>query len=299
MEKNEVLHIYLNPGFDKRHNGGINKLKKIFSDLKLNIEFVDLNFLKQNIPNENYTTKLLIVGGDGTLHIVLNAIPEKFLEKYIFGILPCGTANEFAKSLNMPKNLYNSCKIIASSDKLSFQHLGLVNKKYKFATGVLYGAPVNVLSTTSDRAKWLLGIRAFYTGFSRFILNFLNKKDFLLKKFILNNKSFSTNFLIINNASLSTKDVTSSELNYEDKNKLSVIYLDANINLKDIFRLAAKHEFKKNILKDKSIHFKSYKKIDIKFKNEIQLTLDGEFYKLKSPLKIEFYPKNLKFIINN
>lgn len=297
MIKNETIYIYTNPGFNQRYNGGIKKLEKIFNELNCQIEFIDLDFLQKNIPLEKASQKLMIVGGDGTLHIVLNNIPEKLLDNYIFGVLPCGTANEYAKFLGMPKNLYESCKIIASSNEIVYNNIGLVNKKHKFMTGILYGAPVNVLSTTSDRAKWILGSRAFYSGFSKFILNFLNKKNFLLKSFKLNNMSFSTNFLMINNASLTSKDVQIKEFDSKEQEVFFVIYLNADMKLKDILRLAFKHEFKKTILNDKAIHFSQQKTINLTFKNKAQLTLDGEFYTFNSPVKIEFLSKKLAFIV--
>lgn len=297
MIKNELIYIYTNPHFNERHNGGIKKLEIFFNHLSCKIQFVDLNFLQKNIPLEKASQKLLVVGGDGTLHVVLNSIPEKFLDNYIFGVLPCGTANEYAKFLAMPKNLYESCKIIATSSSIVYNSIGLVNGENKFLTGILYGAPVKVLSTTSDKAKWLLGSRAFYAGFSRFIWNFLYKKGFLVKSFKLNKMSFCTNFLMINNTGLSGED---KEIKEEEKKNIEmffIVYLSPDINLKDLLSLAFKHEFKKSILNDKSIHFSQQKKINLTFKNKIKLTLDGEFYRFESPVKIEFLSKKLAFIV--
>ena len=47
---------------------------------------------------------LLIAGGDGTIDLILNAMREYDINIPI-GILPTGTANDFANALNIPVNV--------------------------------------------------------------------------------------------------------------------------------------------------------------------------------------------------
>lgn len=51
-------------------------------------------------------------GGDGTLNEVIAGI-MKLKDKPLLGYIPCGSTNDFAYSLNLPKNMLRSAEIIA------------------------------------------------------------------------------------------------------------------------------------------------------------------------------------------
>jgi len=46
--------------------------------------------------------RLIVAGGDGTVHCAVNALAETRIE---LGLLPCGTGNDFARSLRIPRRL--------------------------------------------------------------------------------------------------------------------------------------------------------------------------------------------------
>ena len=54
---------------------------------------------------ENGATDIIVVGGDGTLHEVLNGFID--FNKTALGLIPCGTGNDFAFSLSLPKDPVN------------------------------------------------------------------------------------------------------------------------------------------------------------------------------------------------
>ena len=45
-------------------------------------------------------TDIVVVGGDGTLHEVINGFSD--FERVNLGIIPCGTGNDFINSINLP-----------------------------------------------------------------------------------------------------------------------------------------------------------------------------------------------------
>ena len=55
--------------------------------------------LTQTLINAG-STNIIVVGGDGTLHEVINGFSQ--FDKVALGIIPCGTGNDFASSLNLP-----------------------------------------------------------------------------------------------------------------------------------------------------------------------------------------------------
>lgn len=55
-------------------------------------------------------TDIVVVGGDGSLHEVINGFSN--FEKVNLGLIPCGTGNDFAKSIGIPKNAIKALDII-------------------------------------------------------------------------------------------------------------------------------------------------------------------------------------------
>ncbi|MBQ7348367.1 MAG: diacylglycerol kinase family lipid kinase [Clostridia bacterium] len=51
---------------------------------------------------ENGATDIVIMGGDGSLHEVINGFSN--FDKVNLGLIPCGTGNDFANALNLPKD---------------------------------------------------------------------------------------------------------------------------------------------------------------------------------------------------
>ena len=59
---------------------------------------------------KNGATDIIVVGGDGTLHEVINGFSN--FDKVNLGIVPCGTGNDFASALNLPLDPIEALKII-------------------------------------------------------------------------------------------------------------------------------------------------------------------------------------------
>lgn len=47
-------------------------------------------------------TDIVVMGGDGSIHEVINGFSD--FERVNLGLIPCGTGNDFATALNLPKN---------------------------------------------------------------------------------------------------------------------------------------------------------------------------------------------------
>ncbi len=59
---------------------------------------------------ERGATDIIVVGGDGTLHEVINGFSN--FERVNLGLIPCGTGNDFASALNIPLNPEKALDII-------------------------------------------------------------------------------------------------------------------------------------------------------------------------------------------
>ena len=59
---------------------------------------------------EKGATTIVVIGGDGTLHEVINGFT--IFEQTALGIIPLGTGNDFASALNLPKDPVEALKLI-------------------------------------------------------------------------------------------------------------------------------------------------------------------------------------------
>lgn len=88
---------------------------------------LDAGEIPQIIRRHRETVDCVIIGGgDGTLNAAAAALSEAGLP---LGILPMGTANDFARTLEVPTALPEACKIITEG-VLHAVDLGSVNGKY-------------------------------------------------------------------------------------------------------------------------------------------------------------------------
>ncbi|MGL6106906.1 YegS/Rv2252/BmrU family lipid kinase [Romboutsia sp.] len=77
---------------------------------------------------DNTYDHILLAGGDGTIDMILNAMKE-FKINLPVGILPLGTANDFAKALKLPYNIEEGISNILSSKPKKID-IGKINDKY-------------------------------------------------------------------------------------------------------------------------------------------------------------------------
>lgn len=72
-----------------------------FSSLNRNI-----NDIVSDLSDNDEETRILLFGGDGTMNLAVNAIRD--FEKTRIGFVPCGSGNDLAKALKIPKDV-NAC----------------------------------------------------------------------------------------------------------------------------------------------------------------------------------------------
>lgn len=102
---------------------------------------------------------VLIAGGDGTVDNVVNAMAKVGVSVPI-GIIPVGTANDFAKFLGMSLNIEKACKQILSSEVTAVD-LGSINDKY-FVNVASAGLFTDVSQKTDVNLKNTIGKLAYY-----------------------------------------------------------------------------------------------------------------------------------------
>ncbi|KGN03258.1 lipid kinase [Clostridium novyi A str. 4570] len=116
--------------------------------------------LKCAFDNIDDTFKyILVAGGDGTVDSVVNCMKTLNINLPI-GILPMGTANDFAKFIGMSTNVSHACEQILSS-KPTAVDIGKINEKY-FINVASTGLFTDVSQKTDVNLKNTIGKLAYY-----------------------------------------------------------------------------------------------------------------------------------------
>lgn len=137
------------------------KIQYILKTKKIDYSFAFTAYSKHEIElvnsviQEGFRT-IISIGGDGTLHNVVNGI---MLQTYIktseltIGVIPLGTGNDWIKTYNIPNNIENSIEIIHRK-KTILQDIGILeiaDKKLHYFNNVAdlgyNGYIVNKLNT--------------------------------------------------------------------------------------------------------------------------------------------------------
>ena len=121
--------------------------------------------LDKNTYQEEYS-QILVAGGDGSINYCVNAMLENGIDLPL-GILPAGTANDFAYYFGIPNDIEKMIEIAAGSYTVPVD-VGVVNGRY-FINVAAIGQVVGVSQKTDPALKNTLGVLAYYlTGLSEF-----------------------------------------------------------------------------------------------------------------------------------
>ena len=69
----------------------------------------DATEITQKLINDG-ADNIIVVGGDGTLHEVINGFSD--FDRVVLGVIPCGTGNDFAAALGIPEDPVKATDII-------------------------------------------------------------------------------------------------------------------------------------------------------------------------------------------
>jgi diacylglycerol kinase (ATP) len=113
--------------------------------------------LPETIRRYREQVELVIVGGgDGTLNAAVQGMVGTNLP---LGILPLGTANDLGRTLGIPVDLSEACRVIATGKAQSID-LGLVNGRYFFNVASL-GLSVQITQKLTKEMKRRWGVLAY------------------------------------------------------------------------------------------------------------------------------------------
>lgn len=116
-----MLDLIINPTAGKKHGRviaeKIAKIKTRLNELKVKFKFHMTNFkghakqLTEQLITDG-ATDIIVVGGDGTLHEVVNGFSN--FENVNLGLIPCGTGNDFACAVKIPQDVEKAVDLIVN-----------------------------------------------------------------------------------------------------------------------------------------------------------------------------------------
>ena len=109
--------------------------------------------------DQNEYDRIIAAGGDGTMNLCVNAMVKHDI-RLPMGLLPSGTANDFAYYFELPTGV-EALLDIALGDKTTKADVGKVNGRY-FINVAALGAMVDVSQRTDPNLKNALGTMAYY-----------------------------------------------------------------------------------------------------------------------------------------
>jgi len=235
---------------------------------------------------------IIAAGGDGTIYEVVNGMAGHKARPTL-GIIPCGTTNDFARALGIPKSVTRSCAIIMQGKKKKID-VGRINDRY-FVNIAGGGSLTNLTYEVPAKLKTILGQLAYYVkGLEKLPslhpirVRLENRKEVLLDEEIMI-------FLIANSRSVGGFEKLAPDADLTD-GKLDVIVV-RKANIADFIRLVTQ-AVRGEHLKDPLIAYfqTDYLKATSSGGELVQLNLDGELGG-QLPCVVEALPGHIEMFV--
>ena len=287
------LTIILNPSAGK-NGGDPDQLRSLFQQYGITPSILvvpkgtDIRKLALEAVRKN--DKIIVAGGgDGTVNAVSSALVGT---DCIFGVLPLGTLNHFAKDLGMPGEIPEAIRAIAQQ-YVSTVDVGEVNEQ-TFVNNSSLGIYPSIVSERkrlqrTGVQKWLALLVASFKVFHR--LPRITVRVKVEEKSLVR----STHFVFIGNNEYEIEGTKLGTRRCLNAGHL-VLYTADSQTRKDLVRLAFRTLFGRHswdqfeILRTQELLIESRRP-------HLHVSFDGEVAKMKTPLHYRILPRALRVIV--
>jgi diacylglycerol kinase family enzyme len=162
--------------------------KKLLQQKAIPVQATEPDNIKQQLLNFLAPDDTLIIaGGDGTVHLVINALAETKLYKTVTIVLyPLGTGNDLGKALNLPKRSFEQliCHI-QNSAQVRQLAIWSIGQSY-FTNYISWGIDAKSLDEVSrwrqrfPKFRWLTLVLYAFAGIKN--LFFIKRQAFIVNK---------------------------------------------------------------------------------------------------------------------
>ena len=238
---------------------------------------------------------IVCAGGDGTLENTVSGYMLMGDKKIPLGYIPCGSTNDFAKTVDIPSNKVKAAKDIVNGTP-RFLDVGQFADKY-FIYIASFGVFTEVSYSTNQSLKKVMGHSAYLVEGLKDLANIKNynlsvefDRETISGEFIF---GMVTNSLSVGGFKLrGTKHVVL------DDGKFDCLFVKKPEKIADVQRLLT--QVLTNNIKDDNplIYMTKSSKVVVKSDDEIKWTLDGEFGGAHKEVEIINHQKALKICLD-
>ena len=133
-------------------------IRNIFAEYDYDLELLPIDFAVNPFEGRESIELMVVAGGDGTVNFAVNSMRALGLDIPL-GVIPAGTANDFAGALGMSFNLREAARQIASGREERVD-CGCVNGRW-FVNICSFGLFTTTSQHTPDRRKRQIGRFAY------------------------------------------------------------------------------------------------------------------------------------------
>ncbi|PKE43664.1 lipid kinase [Macrococcoides caseolyticum] len=231
----------------------------------------------------------LILGGDGTVHELINGMIDGGYHKLI-GILPGGTFNDFTKTLNLNPDPVRAATQLLESE-ITYYDVLKTNERYALNFAGM-GLMVDNSEGVNPQVKSKIGKFSYFLSM---IKNVSNPTFFDYEIEVDGNKSYGTSSMIViaNGQFVGGNRIPLSELSPSDGTLNVFIFKDSGLKIFTDM-IGEKSEVNWNEISQNIEHI-SGEHVYLKTKEELSVDVDGEI-DLVTPLDVTIVPNKLKIL---
>lgn len=212
---------------------------------------------------------VVAAGGDGTVYEVVNGLAEK-RNRPKLGIIPAGTTNDFARALEIPREIEAACDILIHGNETAID-IGKVNRQY-FINIAGGGTMTELTYEVPSKLKTMLGQLAYYMkGIEKLV--FLKPTQMRIQSREMTIDEEIMIFLVANSHSIGGLDKLLPDADLKDG------YFDVLVvkktSIAEFIRLATQVLRGEHLKDPRVIYFRSAE-LKITAQNKVQVNLDGE-----------------------
>lgn len=155
-----------------------NSIQTVQSDWKVELQPSNADIKAETIRKKAHdmqATRLVFIGGDGTIHHLVKTFKDE-LDRYVVGIIPGGTVNNFARSLELPLEQEAAFEVIANGQIKAVDY-GLINQEDVIISTLTIGILADTAVRVTQEEKQTYGPFAFA---KRFVKLWFRKKRYHL-----------------------------------------------------------------------------------------------------------------------
>ena len=288
--------LIVNPFSGKKQ--GLKILEKIQpyflrSDIEIEVIKTGYSGHAENIAKEFDITKyngMVIIGGDGTFHEVVNGILNRGDQKKIpIGIIPAGSGNSFMQDLDLVDPVKAVQLIISNQTRLIDVMRLQMGDEIRYGINLIGWGMVTDVGLTAENIRWIGPIR--YTLAALFQILFKRSKKAILE---IQNKVINTKFMFIIgcNSIHVGKGMKMAPKAHIDDGLIDVVVVDDEISRMRLLSVLPKLYKGTHIFEPEVKYYQSNEFSIFTEKNNI-LNIDGEITG-NTPIKVDVIPQTIE-----